>query len=259
MIITDSFKATCINDPVPSALISNILLSTLMIITTIINMCLSSGKFPSDLKSAIVLPLLKKSTLDPEVMKNFRPVSNLTFLSKIIEKIIASRLLAHMSFNGLLDKFQLVYKRFHSTETALLRVQNDLLMAVDKGKRVFLVLLDLSAAFDTVDHVTLLSFLREIVGLSGPAMDILKSYLEGRTQRVSIKNILSNLSELIFSVPQGSVLGPLIFCMYTLHLYVQSYFITIFNIPYKLMTPNCTVFLMLTVLQSLRCYYEMLV
>ena len=86
-------------------------------------------------------------------------------------------------------------------------------MAVDKSKRVFLVLLDLSATFATVDHVTLLYFLRESVGLSGPAMDILRSYPEGRTQRVSIRNVLSNLGELIFGVPQGSVLGPLIFCI----------------------------------------------
>ena len=96
--------------------------SILLIINSIVNLCLSSGKFPSNMKSAIVLPLLKKSPLDPEIKKNYRPVSNLTFLSKLIEKVIASRLLQHLSKNGLLDKFQSAYKQFNSTETALLRV-----------------------------------------------------------------------------------------------------------------------------------------
>ena len=94
----------------------------------------------------------------------------------------------------------------------------DLLMAVDRGKCAFLVLLDLSAAFDTVDHETLLAFLQDYVGLSGNVLQILKSYLTDRTQCVSIKNVLSYLSELLYGVPQGSVLGPLIFCLYTLPL-----------------------------------------
>ena len=83
---------------------------------------------------------------------------------------------------------------------------------------MFRALLDLSAAFDTVDHAILLAFLKDFVGLSGKALDILQSYLSCRTQQVSIKNILSNVSELLFGVPQGSVLGPLIFCIYTLPL-----------------------------------------
>ncbi len=106
----------------------------------------------------------------------------------------------------------------HSTETALLYVCNDIFCDIDKGKHVFLTLLDLSAAFDTVDHDILLAFLRDFVGLSGKALAILQSYLSSRTQQVSIKSILSNVSELLFGVPQGSVLGPLIFCIYTLPL-----------------------------------------
>ena len=128
-------------------------------------------------------------------------MSNLPFLSKVIEKIIAAQLHQHMSKNNLLDKMQSAYKCGHSTETALLRVQNDLLQSIDKGKCVFLILLDLSAAFDTVDHNILLTFLKDYVGLSGSVWAMFQTYLTGRTQCVSVDNILSNLTELVFGVP----------------------------------------------------------
>ena len=215
-IIKNSSKATCASDPIPSSLIPDILPALLTYITYIVNLCLSTGNFPSDLKSAIVCPLLKKPSLDSEIMKNYRPVSNLSFLSKIIEKVISCRLLKHLQANDLLDKFQSAYRKHHSTETALLRVHNDILHKIDKGKHVFLILLDLSAAFDTVDHSILIDFLHRFVGLSGAALDIFSSYLLNRTQCVSINNTCSNIKELIYGVPQGSVLGPLVFCIYTL-------------------------------------------
>ena len=91
-------------------------------------------------------------------------------------------------------------------------------MSVDRGKCAFLILLDLSAALDTVDHETLLVFLQDYIGLSGKVLDIQKSYISNQTQCVSIKNVLSYLGELLYGVPQGSVLGLLIFCLYTLPL-----------------------------------------
>ena len=147
-----------------------------------------------------------------------RPVSNLSFLSKVIEKVIASRLLDHMTENDLMDPLQSAYRKGHSTETALLRVHNDIVSAVDKGHGVCLILLDLSAAFDTVDHTILLTFLEQHIGLEGPPLDTFKSYLTHRTQCVSINGVLSELNELMYGVPQGSVLGPLAFCIYTLPL-----------------------------------------
>ena len=124
------------------------------VIADLVNAALSSGKFPTDLKSAIVKPLLKKPGLDQEILKNFRPVSNLSFVSKVIEKVIAAHLLDHMQENGLMDPYQSAYRKGHSTETALMQVHNDIVSAVDKkGSGVCLILLDLSAAFDTVDHV----------------------------------------------------------------------------------------------------------
>ena len=218
-VLKTSSKASCHLDPIPTSILHQ--LSCLVpVITNIVKQSLTAGHFPSQLKSAIVKPLLKKSTLDPEIFKNYRPVSNLSFISKVIEKVIANQLLKHMEENGLLEKMQSAYRSGHSTETALLRVQNDILKVVDgkKKKVVFLVLLDLSAAFDTVDHAILLSFLENYVGLSGSVLSMLESYLQGRTQCVSINNILSDLSELVYGVPQGSVLGPTIFCTYTIPL-----------------------------------------
>ncbi len=169
----------------------------------------------SELKSAIIHPLIKKPSLDPEILKNFRPVSNLSFISKVIEKVVAARLQDHMNANNLLDPMQSAYRAGYSTETALLRVHNDIVSSVDNGKGVFLVLLDLSAAFDTVDHEILLKFLEDYIGLDGSVLKLFDSYLSGRTQCVSISGVLSEFSDLLYGVPQGSVLGPIEFCIYT--------------------------------------------
>ena len=117
------------------------------------NLSLSAGIFPTSLKLAHVKPLIKKHDLDCNVMKNYRPVSNLSFLSKIIE--ITTYLNNYLSINNLNEPFPLAYKSCHSTETVLIRVKNDIMMAVDGKKAVVLVLLDSSAAFDTIDHAVL--------------------------------------------------------------------------------------------------------
>ena len=217
-IIRKASKASCTLDPIPTSLLCDLLPTLAPIIADLVNLSLSTGKFPSNLKCAIVQPLLKKPSLDSEILKNYRPVSNLSFVSKVIEKVIAARLIDHMTANSLMDPYQSAYRKGHSTETALVRVHNDIVSAVDKGFGVCLILLDLSAAFDTVDHNILLTFLKDHIGLRGQALDLLKSYLTGRTQCVSIKGVLSELRELAFGVPQGSVLGPVEFCIYTIPL-----------------------------------------
>ena len=153
-----------------------------------------------------------------EVLKNYRPVSNLSFLSKIIEKIISVRILQHITDNDIIDGFQSAYKAGHSYETALLRVYNDIVITIGKGNRLFLVLLDLSAAFDTIDHDNLFMILERFVGISGSALLLIKSFFSGRTQRVVIDGILSDFANLVCGVPQGSVLGPMKFCLYLLPL-----------------------------------------
>ena len=151
-IVSVMNKTTCSFDPFPSKLLMShgpTIIDTNM---HIINFCLSTSVFSSSFKSAVVFPLIKKPGLDPQVFKNYRPVSNLSFLSKLIEKCISSRILKHIANNEHIDKFKSVYRCGNSTETALLRVYNDIVTMVGKGNGSYLVLLDLSAAFDTIDH-----------------------------------------------------------------------------------------------------------
>ena len=182
----------------------------------VVNLSISSGLFSDALKTAIVKLLLKKPTLDPECLKNYWPVSNLPFLSKVIEKVVARRLFDHL--RDLLEPMQSTYKSCHSTETALLKVQNDILIDLDKSKGVFLALLDLSAAFDTVDCEILLNLFEACLQIEGGALSFFRSYLTQRTQCVSVDNVTSELVNLVYVVPQGSVLRPLKFCLYTLPL-----------------------------------------
>jgi hypothetical protein len=217
-IIRTSSKATCSLDPIPTKLLIKCLPELLPAITNIVNVSFASGQFPPQIKTALVKPLLKKAQLDPELLSNYRPVSNLPFISKIIERAVSTRLFSHMNENHLMDEMQSAYKVGHSTETALLRVQNDILTAVDKGKGIFAIFLDLSAAFDTIDHQVLLTFLSNKIGIKGKALSLLQSYLLNRSQRISIRDALSATANLLQGVPQGSVLGPLAFCIYLLPL-----------------------------------------
>ena len=149
-------------------------------------------------------------------MKNYRPVSNLSFLSKILEKVVASHLNSHINSSHTSNDYQSAYRKFHSTETALLNIHNNILSSsMDDGRVTALTLLSLSAAFDTIDHTILLKRLSNWFGVSGKALDWFKSYLTGRSQRIKLGNCLSSRSDLSFGVPQGSVLGPLLFTLYT--------------------------------------------
>ena len=215
-IVSVMNKTTCSSDPFPSKLLMSHLPTIIDTITHMINLCISTSVFPSSCKSATVLPLIKKPGLDPQVLKNDRPVSNLSFLSKLIEKVISSRILTHIADNNLIDKFQSAYRCGHSTETALLRVYSDIVTMVGKGNRSYLVLLDLSAAFGTIDHDTLFVILDKYIGITGSALQLLKSYFSDRSQRVLIDDVMSGVANIVCGVPQGSVLDPLKFCLYLL-------------------------------------------
>ena len=136
----------------------------------------------------------------------------------VIEKVVANRLIEHLSSNNLMDQFQSVYRKCHSTETVLICVHNDIVSALDKGRGVCLILLDLSAAFDTVDHTILCNFLEKYIGLGGHALNFFRSHPADRTQCVSVEGVLNEMNRLIYGVPQGSVLRPIEFCIYTLPL-----------------------------------------
>ena len=146
-------------DPFPTRLLLDFSHLFVDVIVRIINLTFSSASFPVAFKSAVVKPLFKKPTLDCDILNNFRPVSNLPYLSKLIKKVIAMRLVEHMRQNTIMEKFQSAYKAHHCTETALLRVYNDVMFNMDRGNDTLLVLLDLSAAFDTIDHQILFHIL----------------------------------------------------------------------------------------------------
>ena len=214
-VVSASSPKSCSLDPLLTTILKANIDVLLPALTRIINHSITSGCFPSAFKGAHVMPLLKKSSLDRDTMKNYRPISNLPFVSKVVERVVASQLNAHMLEHSLLEPAQSAYRRNHSTESALLRVRSDVLQAIDGKKCVVLVLLDLSAAFDTIDHEILLLRLEIDIGVCGFALAWFRSYLSGRTQSVRIHNTTSQPQPLHYGVPQGSVLGPVLFTVYS--------------------------------------------
>ena len=176
-IIMSSPSKSCDLDPIPTILLKACLEVLIKPITDITNASLCYGFFTDDFKCAHVNPVLKKSTLPKEELNSYRPISNLSFISKILEKVVANRLRSHIYKNGLSNVSQSAYKQFHSTETALLKVHNDINLNIDNGK--------------------------------------VTSYLTDRQQAIKIGNCFSDMLPTSCGVPQGSVLGPLLFTLYT--------------------------------------------
>ena len=152
---------------------------------------------------AEVMPNLKKSTLDPSVLSSYRPISNLPFVSKVLERAVTERMSQHLQSNGLLPENQSAYRRSHLAETALLKVTSDALIAADQGKLTLLDMLDLSAAFDCVDHSILLDRLEASFGFSGVVLNWMRSYLAGRRQYVRYNGSTSLVTVMLCGVPQG--------------------------------------------------------
>ena len=177
-------------------------------ITEMVNLSLLSGCVPENWRTAVVIPLLKKPGLDL-VYKNFRPVSNLPFISKVVEKAALQQLLVHYEKNAPLPKFQSGFRKHHSTETALLKVQNDLLMSMDNKEVTLLVLLDLSAAFDTTEHSILLNILQQDFRVVGTALNWFDSFLSGRKQRILVGDKTSDDFNLNCGVPRAIAWGLL--------------------------------------------------
>ncbi len=239
--ITKSNNATCDLDPLPTELLKKCLSEIVPSFTKLINLSLSTGIVPSKFKDALIKPLIKKSSLDQEVMSHYRPIANLSYFSKILEKVVAKRLRDYMTKNGLHETLQSAYKTAHSTESALIRIQNDILMDLDDKKGVILVLLDLSAAFDTIDHNVLLNRLRDSLGISGNALAWFSSYLNDRHSSICIDGKTSDKSSASkIGVPQGSVLGPILFTIYTMPL---SNIISSYNLNYHFYADDTQLYL----------------
>jgi len=157
-----------------------------------------SSSLPVTQKHAIVYPRLKKQTLDADDPCTFRPISNLSFISKLVERMVTSRFVLHSENNKTFPASQSAYRQFHSTETAVCIVHNDLVRAIDRGQVTALVMLDLSAAFNTVDHEVLLEILTHRFSVGGVALEWFNSYLSDRTQ--TFCSLIRNLTRTILCV-----------------------------------------------------------
>ena len=218
-IIMKSPSKSCSQDPIPTFLVKECIDVLLPFLTEMCNASLREGHLPISQRHAVITPILKKSSLDPGDVKNYRPVSNLTFMSKIVERMVSEQMVDYLQANNLMPRLQSAYRKHHSTETALLRILSDLLNAMDGRCVSLLGLLDLSAAFDTVDHDILLQRLHLQFGFDGEALRWIRSFLTNRTQQVRFNGTLSEVAGLDCSVPQGSALGPLLFLLYTAGLF----------------------------------------
>jgi len=201
-------------DPLPCSLLKECASVFTPIIARLANLSLQTGTFPSIYKRAQVLPLLKKPGLDTSSPANYRPISNLATISKVLERLVLTRLRSHLLDSPNFSQFQSAYRKQHSTETALLEVLDSVFTAADDKQITVLVGLDLSAAFDTVSHDILSERLRIEFGVTGAALCWLRSYLTERSQFVKLGRHQSAAASLHAGVPQGSVLGPLLFAVY---------------------------------------------
>ena len=183
-------------------------------LTDLINSSLASGIFPQCFKSGLVTPILKKKCLDHNDLNNYRPVSNLCFIAKILEKLVLSQVSSYLNSHNLYNTCQSAYRPGHSTETALLKVVNDLFLSLDKGNISVLALLDFSSAFYTIDHPILVHRLHTDFGFTDTVLQWFLSYLTDRTHYVSLSIHCSAFTHVHAGLPQGSVLGPILFTMY---------------------------------------------
>ena len=212
-LVLGSKSTTCELDIIPTDKLKLYIDHFLPSLTNIINASLSSGIFPEAWKKAFVKPLIKKKGLST-VLKNYRPVSNLSFLSKIIEKAALEQIIEHVESNGLLPDYQSAYRKNRGVETTLIKMYDDILNAADNKCVSIVVMIDLSAAFDTVDIPILLSMLKMKFNIDGTPLKWIESYLTDRTMNVLVNGQLSETQKIKYGVPQGSCAGPVVFTLY---------------------------------------------
>ena len=224
--ILNSFKTSKATGPnsIPVRLLNTISVEISVILAELINLSFSTGIFPSKLKEAVVIPVFKIKG-SPLSAENYRPISLLSNIDKIYQKLMHKRLIYFLDKCNCLYSQQFGFRTNHSTSTALINCTEKIRKALDSGNHVCTVLIDLQKAFDTVDHNILFSKL-SFYGIRGVALEWFKSFLSNRSQTVSVSGIKSSSKPILHGVPQGSVLGPLLFLIYVNDLHVA--------IPYSL-------------------------
>ena len=182
-------------------------------LTHILNLSLRSGDIPADLKSAKITPHSQEKLQDWSRVTIVRKVSILSIVSKLFERVVYDQLNQYITDHKLLYEYQSGFRSSYSTDSCLIHLTDYIKSEQDKGNYTGMVLLDLQKAFDTVDHSILLSKLKAI-GLLKPAVNWFRAYLSDRLQRVEIGDVISSPAKVICGVPQGSILGPLLFLLY---------------------------------------------
>ena len=206
---------TSILDPLPTNIAKKCLDLLMPVILHIVQGSMTEAVFPQHLKHASVTPVVKEKDSNSQLFPNYRPLSNLTFLSKILEKVASDQINHHLIENKLHAKHQSGYKKKHSCETGMFKMVGDIQQMTSKRNHVALLMLDLSSAFDVLDHDILINRLKIHFGIDGNVLTWLTSYLKGRTFSVCIQGCHGKVTVLLFGVPQGSLLGPLLFILYS--------------------------------------------
>ena len=204
-------KPSCGYDGISTKLLKVCKHQICKLLTLIINQMLSNGIFPDDLKIAKVIPLFKKG--DQSLLNNYRSISLLPSISKILERIIFNQIHTYFSTNDLYYSGQYGFREKHSTQMAALELIDRITQDIDAGSVPIAIFIDLSKAFDTLDHNILISKL-QYYGINGVALRLMRSYLSNRKQFVQFGTYSSNSTDILMGVPQGSILGPLLFIIY---------------------------------------------
>ena len=232
-------KSSFGHDGISSIILKHIGKEISSLLSTIINQSLLTGIFPDTLKIAKISPIFKKE--NPHITDNYRPISLLPVVSKIFEKVAFKQVYDYFCDKKLLYKSQYGFRKKHSTELAGLEVNDIIMKNLDNGKLPVSIFLDLSKAFDTIDHQILIHKLK-YYGICGSSLNWFQSYLTNRKQYVQFKESVSSYSNLTTGVPQGSILGPLLFIIYMndIALVSDKFYFTIYADDTTLIAPICT-------------------